>query len=200
MTGLSRAFVAALLVGAATGCGTAVNLVTVPEGTSVAIRLTVAVASDTSHVGDVVEGTLLRAVLVDGVEVVPAGSLLTGHVTTATPSGKVKGLASLAMQFQTLAVEGQRETYAISAGVSQTAEPTKGKDALKIGVPAAAGAGIGALLGGKKGAGVGALIGGGAGTAVVLDSAGSEVRFSNGATLPMVLDRAIDVRTPSKKR
>ena len=48
------------------------------------------------------------------------------------------------------------------------APATKKKDALKIGVPAAGGASIGALVGGKKGAGIGALAGGGAGTAYVL--------------------------------
>ena len=44
------------------------------------------------------------------------------------------------------------------------AEATKKDDAVKIGAPAAGGAIIGAIAGGKKGALIGAAIGGGAGT------------------------------------
>ena len=42
------------------------------------------------------------------------------------------------------------------------APATKKKDALTIGLPAAGGAVVGALVDGKKGAGIGAAVGGGA--------------------------------------
>jgi hypothetical protein len=54
---------------------------------------------------------------------------------------------------------------------------------LTIGLPAAGGAIVGGLVGGKKGAGIGALTGGGAGTAVVLSTRGRDVRVGRGATL-----------------
>ena len=198
----------ALLVGAAAvsgSCGDQSSAsakfrqLTIPEGTALVVRLGTAVASDTSHVGDPVDGALAHAVLADGTEVLPVGSLMTGHVTVARPSGKVSGLASLAVRFETVAVEGQEGTYAISAGVEQTAAPTKGDDAKKIAIPATAGAGIGALVGGKKGAGIGALVGGGAGTAVVLDTSGSEVRFASGTVLSLTLDHALDVRVAIRR-
>jgi hypothetical protein len=195
---------AALIVGAAAACGSHVDLakfqeLTIPAGAVLAVRLAASVASETSRVGDPVDGALVRAVLVDGTEVLPVGSLMTGHVTIAQPSGKVSGLASLAVRFDTVAVEGQEGTYAISADAGQTAQSTKGDDAKKIAIPAAAGAGIGALVGGKKGAGVGALIGGGAGTAVVLGTSGTEVHFPSGTVLSLTLDHALGVRVPIRR-
>ncbi|HYV05911.1 MAG TPA: hypothetical protein VFB82_15050, partial [Blastocatellia bacterium] len=53
------------------------------------------------------------------------------------------------------------------AGARYYAEPRKGHSTrnmiLRIAAPAAIGAGIGAIAGGKRGAGAGALIGGGGG-------------------------------------
>ena len=48
---------------------------TVQEGTPLAVKLTTAVSSETSHVEDVVEGELTESVKVDGAVVVPAGSV-----------------------------------------------------------------------------------------------------------------------------
>jgi hypothetical protein len=67
------------------------------------------------------------------------------------------------------------------------APATKKKDALTIGIPAAGGAAIGALIDGKKGAGIGAAVGGGAGTAAVLTTRGKDVRIGRGATLTVRL-------------
>ena len=64
--------------------------------------------------------------------------------------------------------------------MARTAAATKKKDAVEIGAPAAGGAIIGALVGGKKGALIGTAIGGGAGTAVVLSTRGKEVRLPKG--------------------
>ena len=77
------------------------------------------------------------------------------------------------------------------------APATKKKDALKIGVPAAGGALVGALVGGKKGAGIGALAGGGAGTAYVLTTRGKEVRLGRGATVSVRLASPLTVRVPA---
>ncbi len=85
------------------------------------------------------------------------------------------------------------------ARLQHTAPSTKGDDAKKIGIPAAGGAILGAILGGKKGAGIGAVIGGGAGTAVVLTTSGREVRLPRGTGLMVALDEAIDVRVPIKR-
>ena len=171
----------------------------VPEGTVLGVRLESAIGSDTSRVEDPVRATLTHAVLVDGVEALPAGSVVTGVVTAAQPSGKVSGRASVAVRFGSVSVASRNESYVISADVRVTAAATKGDDAKTIGIPAAGGAIVGAILGGKKGAGIGALVGGGVGTTVVLATSGDEVRLANGAVLSVALDRAIDVRVPIKR-
>ncbi len=170
---------------------------TVPDGTALSVRLDTSAGSDTSKVEDRIQATLTEAVLVEGVEVLPAGSVMTGVVTNADPSGKVSGRATLAVRFQSMSVAG--ETYALSAGLQRTAASTKTDDAKKIGIPAAGGAVIGAIVGGKKGAGIGAAVGGGAGTAVVLSTSGPEVRWPVGTALSIALDKAIEVRVPIER-
>ena len=88
------------------------------------------------------------------------------------------------------------ETSALSASLHQTAASTTKDDAKKIGIPAAGGAIIGAIVAGKKGAGIGATVGGGAGAAVVLATSGPEVRWPVGTTLSIELNKAVDVRVP----
>jgi hypothetical protein len=170
---------------------------TVPEGARLQVRLQTAVASDLSHVEDPVEATVTEPVVVDGTEVLPAGSVVSGTVSEAQPSGKVKGRASLAVRFDHVATGGDR--YAIVAVTSREAPGTKGKDAEKIGLGAAGGAVVGALLGGKQGAVVGTAVGGGAGTAVVLTTAGDEVRWPVGTALSIGLEKGVDVRVPIRR-
>ncbi len=52
--------------------------VTVPAGTVLPIELRTTVGSATSQVEDRVRGTIRRAVIVDGVEAIPAGSTVSG--------------------------------------------------------------------------------------------------------------------------
>jgi hypothetical protein len=86
------------------------------------------------------------------------------------------------------------EAYAIRTRPWVAVAPaTKKKDALTIGIPAAGGAAVGAIIDGKKGAGIGAAVGGGAGTAAVLTTRGKEVRVGRGATLSVRLSEPLVV-------
>ena len=171
----------------------------VPEGTRLVVRLESAVASDSSGAGDPIEATLTEAVVVDGTEVLRAGSVVKGEVAAAQPGGKVSGRASVVLRFGSITVAGRDEQYPIAARVSWLAPTTKGKDAATIAVPAGAGAIIGGIIGGKKGAAIGAAIGGGGGTAVVLTTRGQQIRVPAGTALSLPLDQAVDVRVPIKK-
>jgi hypothetical protein len=172
---------------------------TLPEGTKLVVRLDSAVASDTSRVEDPVEATLSDAVVIDGIDVLPAGSVVRGEVASAQPSGKVKGRASLSLRFTSITVAGRDERSAIMARTSLVAPATTREDAAKIGIPAAGGAIIGGIIGGKKGAAIGTAIGGGGGAAVVLSTSGDEIRLARGAVLTLPLDQAIEVRVPITK-
>jgi hypothetical protein len=169
--------------------------VTIPAGTTLNLTLDTAVGSDTSRVEEAVTAHLARPIDVQGQTVLPEGSRLTGVVTDATRSAKVKGRAHLAVRFDSLTPRGEDHRYAIrAASIARMAEGTKRKDAMKIGAPAAGGAIIGALLGGKKGALVGTAAGGGAGTAVVLSTRGQEVHLAKGSALTLRLTAPVTVR------
>ena len=107
----------------------------------------------------------------------------------------MKGRAHVAIRFESLTPANGGERYRIhTSAVGRTAPGTKKKDALEIGAPAAGGALIGAIVGGKKGALVGTAIGGGAGTAVVLSTRGKEVRLPKGSALTLRLAEPVTVR------
>ena len=179
-----------------------VRELTIPSGTTLSLTLDDGVGSAASRVDDPVRAHVSRDVIVDGVTAIPQQSELSGAVTVAERSGRVKGRAHLALRFDTIWLAGQSQRYDIrTATINRTAPRTTRKDALEIGLPAAGGAAVGALLGGKKGALIGGAVGGGAGTAAVLSTRGPDVRLSRGAKLSVKLVEALTVRvhTPRKE-
>ena len=129
-----------------------------------------------------------------GETVLGEGSRVSGVVTDVRRSGRVKGRAHLAVRFDSLSPSGDDQRYDIrAASIGRTAQATKKKDALEIGAPAAGGALIGALVGGKKGALVGTAVGGGAGTAVVLSTRGKEIHLPKGAALTLRLSEPVTI-------
>jgi len=171
-----------------------VRTVTIPDNTVLDVSLETALASDTSRAEDAVRGTLDSPIVIDEVTVIPAGSIVTGHVTGAQESGKVKGRAELGLRFNRIAFRSV--TYDIATKpLYWVAEGTKKDDAVKIGVGAAAGAVIGAIAGGKKGAAIGTAVGAGGGTAVVLATDGEEIRLASGRKLKVSLTEPLTIRS-----
>lgn len=185
---------------AASGAGAVAKLfrpanreVTIPIGTTLPLTLTSSVASDSSALEDAVTAELTRPITIDGRDVLPAGTRLTGIVTGVEDSGRVKGRAIIAFRFTSLRT-GDARYDVQTEPLSHQAAATKGEDAAKIGVGAGAGAVIGAIVGGKKGAATGAAVGGGAGTGVVLATKGREVRLAPGADVTTHLTAPLTVR------
>jgi hypothetical protein len=169
--------------------------VTIPSGTVLRLRVTRGFGSDFSRVEDPVTATLAQSIVIGGDTVLPAGSRVSGYVSDARRSGKVKGRGRVAVRFTRIVHADESETYAMSTRPWVAVAPaTKKKDAMTIGIPAAGGAVVGALVGGKKGAGIGAAAGGGAGTAVVLTTRGKDVRIGRGAILRVRLRQPLTVR------
>jgi hypothetical protein len=169
--------------------------ISVPTGTTLPIVLESYVASDTSRVEDPVRARTRRAIVIDGATAIPAGSTLIGYVSSVQRSGRVKGRARIAFRFHELMLAGSGERVRIrTSAIARQAPATKARDARTIGLPAAGGAIVGALTGGKKGAAIGAAAGGGAGTAVVLSTRGREVRLGRGATGAVTLLEPVTVR------
>ncbi|MGE5243965.1 MAG: hypothetical protein ACM3SQ_07035 [Betaproteobacteria bacterium] len=165
--------------------------VVIPASTVLSVTLESTLASDVSKVEDPVRGTLAKPVVVSGRTVAPAGSEVVGSVLEVRRSGRVKGRASIAFQFERLVVNG--ESYDIrTARIERLAEVKRSEDVKKGGIGAAAGAVIGALAGGKKGAVVGGAVGG---TGAVLATRGEEVHLSPGTLVSARLTDAVAIRT-----
>ena len=164
-----------------------------PAGTTLPLELKSTIASDVSEVEDTVRATVRNPVTIDGQEVLPVGTELSGHVTEAERAGRVKGRARIAFQFTSLRYDGERRSLRTDP-VVQEAEATKGEDATKIGIGAGAGAVIGAVVGGKSAAAKGAAIGGAAGTGAVLATRGKEVRLEPGTDLAARLAAPLSIR------
>jgi len=157
--------------------------------------LDTAIGSETSRAEEPVTAHLSRSITVGGMTVLPEGSRVSGVVTDATRSARVKGRAHVAVRFDSVTPRGDDQRYNIqTTAVGRTAAATKKDDALKIGAPAAGGAIIGAIAGGKKGAAIGTAIGGGAGTGVVLSTRGKEVNLAKGSALTLRLAEPVTVR------
>src|SRR3954469_22174239 len=173
--------------------------VTIPAGTILPVNLETSVASDTSRVEQAIQGRLRHAITAQGVEVLPAGAAVSGNVTSVRRPGRVKGLAYIAMRFTQLDTPGAGTSRISTAAVSRTGRATKQKDTLKIVAPAAAGAVIGRIAGGKSGAAKGAVIGGAGGTGYVLATRGEELRLAKGTPLSVKLTSPLTVRVPVAK-
>lgn len=142
----------------------AAEMITVPAGTILTVRLRQALGSKISSAGDSFTASLASPVEVGGKTVIPSGSEARGTVTEAKSLGKFKGAAVLQIRLNSITVNGNE--HSIETSAVTRAEKGKGKrTAVIAGGGAAVGALIGGLAGGGKGAAIGALAGGGAGTA-----------------------------------
>ena len=192
---LSLAFV---LATATAYAGPVTREVTLPRGTVLPVTLDTTIGSDISRVEQPVQGHLRRAVYSHGVEVLPAGAAVSGYVTSARRPGRVKGRGYIAVRFTDVNVPGEGLEHIRTSAIGREAPATKGKDAVEILAPAAGGAVVGRLVGGKSGAAEGALIGGAAGTAYVLATPGKDVRIGKGAPLSVRLTSPVTLHAAGR--
>ena len=111
--------------------------VTLPRGAVLPVTLDTTIGSDISRVEQPVQGHLRRPVMYHGVEVLPAGAVVSGYVTSARRPGRVKGRGYVAVRFTELTVPGEGRERIHTAAVGREAPATKEKDAVEILAPAA---------------------------------------------------------------
>ncbi len=166
---------------------------TIPSGTSVHVRLQDALDTSVNQTGDTFSAIVDKDIQVDGVVVVPKGSVFEGKLSKVVRSGRVQGRAQMSMQLINLTIGNQK--YPVQTDLlAFEAESTKKKDATKVGVGAGLGAVIGAIAGGGKGAAIGAAVGAGAGGATVVATRGKELRFEAEHQLTFALNNDVKVR------
>jgi hypothetical protein len=74
----------------------------VPAGTALAIQLRTGLDSGSGQVDDPVRGTLLEAVIQDGVELIPKGSTLHGKVTNVLHASRENRTGRLVLAFHVI--------------------------------------------------------------------------------------------------
>jgi hypothetical protein len=158
--------------------------VTLNAGTLIPVRLVDGLTTERNMPGDLFTATLDKELVVDGFVIAERGARVEGRVVSSDRGGKVRGVASLAVEITRLHLsDGQTVTLATDS-FERHAEQSHTQDAEKIGAGAAIGAIIGAIAGGGKGAAIGAGAGGAAGTGAVVATRGraaalpSETRIS----------------------
>jgi type IV secretion system protein VirB10 len=178
----------------------------VPEGTVISMRMDSSLSSATSRAGDKFSATVTIPVYVGGKTVIPAGSVVEGHVNMVTPAKRRSQSGTIAVEFDELVFpNGARVPL---RGTLTAADPNerqriedenrvKGsngdRSAIFVGGAGALGAIIGAAAGGGKGAAYGGLAGAGVGIAGVLLSKGTEAEVKPGTTFGINLDEPLTV-------
>jgi hypothetical protein len=152
-------------------------------------------SSETSKVGDTFRATVSQAIVVDGIEVIPVGTVARGVVVEANPRDKVGGLSRLGIRFESVELPGGAGPLT-GQWVGQGKSETK-KDAATIGGATAAGAILGRVLDKNdkgRGTAIGAVVGAAAGTAAAVKTKGEAVDLPVGSTLEFHLESPLEVR------
>ncbi len=165
----------------------------IPAGKVLTIQLADEVGSKISQPGQTFGGSLARAVMVNGEEVIPSGARVNGEVVDAKSMGHFKGGALLELKLDSITVNG-RQLPVNTAVLTQTTKGKGKRTGLLIGGGAGVGAAIGALAGGGKGAAIGALAGGGAGTAGSAYTGNKEIVLPAESAVAFTLKSPLTIR------
>ncbi len=148
------------------------QMVTVPSGAMVRVRINQSLDSGRTQPGARFDGIVVNDVVADGAVAIPRGATVHGAVVDAKASGALKGRGELSLQLTDVTLAGK--TYPLASDVW---EHHGGDKTVETVNKTAIGGGIGALFGAAVGGGAGAAIGAGVGGALGL---GSSAASGNG--------------------
>jgi len=177
--------------------------VTIPSGTTLAVRLVDTIDSETSQQGQTFRATLDTPLAVEGDVAIPAGYDVQGHIIELKSAGKFAGQSLVALQLDRISVNGKY--YNIQTDQYRRQGSSRGKNtAAKVGTGAGIGAIIGAIAGGGKGAAIGAAAGGGLGGGVQAATKGQQIKLPSETVLNFTLQAPLTVvataKTPDEGR
>ena len=170
----------------------------VPAGTSFAVRLDQELTTRTATASETFTATLAEPLLAaDGTTLIPAGATVRGRVTEARKSGSAGQQAQLRIDFTSISFGG--ETYSLSsttldAEAKLVTRDSRATQAAKVGGGAVAGAILGRVIGRDTRSTVaGAVVGAAAGTAVAMGTADVDAVIPAGARVTARLDSPVRV-------
>jgi hypothetical protein len=158
----------------------------IPTGSKIVIRMIDGINSETSQAGQSFIAVLDEPVSQDGVEVIPRGADIRGRITNSNEAGRVAGAAELGLELTQVIVNGIPYTLSTSE-YQQVGEARGGQTARRAAAGAGIGAIIGAIAGGGKGAAIGAGVGGGGATAVQVLTKGEKLNIPSETQLEFTL-------------
>jgi len=178
---------------------------TVPANTVMSVRMNETIGSENARVGDQFTTTVMIPVYASGIEVIPAGTVVVGRVTTVSRASRKSKAGTIGVHFVSLrlptgitrAMNGDLTN--VSEGVNADNEGGVGgrsattRNVVFVGGGAATGALIGAIAGGGKGAGIGAGVGAGLGVAGALFSKGHEAVVKSGTEFGVILNQSLSL-------
>ncbi len=164
---------------------------TVPSGTSMAIRLIDPIDSEKAQPGQTFRATLDASLPTDG-DAVPSGYDVKGHIEDVKSAGKFAGQSLLVLQLDSISVGGK--VYSIDADPYRRQGKNRSTNtAEKVGGGAVLGAILGGIIGGGKGAGIGAAAGGGAGGGVQAAGKSQQIQLPSETVLNFTLRSPLTV-------
>ena len=171
--------------------------VTIPSGTTLAVRLVGTIDSERSQPGQTFHATLDSPLAVEGDVAVPAGYDVEGHIVDVKSAGKFAGQSVLALQLDRIKVGDKY--YNVQTDQYRRQGSSRGKNtAEKVGAGAGIGAIIGAIAGGGKGAAIGAAAGGGLGGGVQAATKGQQIKLPSETVLNFTLQGPVTVVATNK--
>ena len=171
--------------------------VTIPSGTTLAVRLVDTIDSEKSQQGQTFHATLDSPLAVEGDTVIPSGYDVEGHIVTVQSAGKFAGQSLLVLQLDRISAAGKY--YNIQTDQYSRKGTSRGKNtAEKVGAGAGIGAIIGAIAGGGKGAAIGAAAGGGLGGGVQAATKGQQIKLPSETVLNFTLQAPLTVLATNK--
>ena len=171
------------------------------------VRLGQTLNSGKARVGDTFTTTVVDPVYsTNGIELVPAGSVISGRVTAVEKARKDGNPGTLSVVFYNLKLPNNRAA-AMSGSLTDlnsgntssdnestaSAKKSSHRNVKFIGGGAGGGALIGAIAGGGKGAAIGAGIGAGVGFIAKKLKKGDEAKVEQGTEFGVILNRAISL-------
>lgn len=159
---------------------------TIPTGSTIVIRMIDSVNSERNKIGEQFVATLEEPVVLNGLEVIPKGVDIRGRIANINEAGRIAGSAQLGLELTQIYVNGI--PYSVTTSEYQeVAEGRGGQTAKRAAAGAGIGAVIGAIAGGGKGAAIGAGVGGGGATAVQVLTKGEKLNIPSETKLEFTL-------------
>jgi hypothetical protein len=168
------------------------NMVTIPAGTNIMVRMLDTIDSSKAQPGTRFTAVLETNLALNGTNIVPAGNTVYGRLAVAEQAGRATGSSNLQLELTDIVVNGT--AYPIYTGAFEVKGSSSGKRSARR---LLGGAGLGAIIGGIAGnAGMGAAIGATAGAVGSVAQKGQSIQVPSETLISFRLQQPASLPAP----